>query len=92
MTTSTTSTTPAATPTAAAVQPVIAAVEAIVPTKIVGAKAWFKRYLKGEIALVGTIASLALTVLPADGLIAHYAGVIVAAVTIIGVVEAENGI
>ena len=93
MTTSTTSTTPAATPTVAAtVQPVIAAVEAIAPTKIVGAKAWFKRYLKGEIALVGTIASLALTVLPADGLIAHYAGVIVAAVTIIGVVEAENGI
>jgi hypothetical protein len=75
------------------VQPVIDATEAIVPAvKVTGAKAWFKRYLKGEIALVGTVASLALAYVPAGGSLYHYASIIVSAVTIIGVVEANNGI
>jgi hypothetical protein len=78
---------------AAEVQPVITAAETIVPTvKVTGAKAWFKRYLKGEIALVGTVASLALDLVPVGGNLYHYASVIVGAVTIIGVIEAQNGI
>jgi hypothetical protein len=91
--TNTTPITPDAAKVAADVQPVIAAATVIVPAaQVTGAKAWFKRYLKGEIALVGTVASLALTYLPADGTLAHYAAIIVSAVTIIGVVEAKNGI
>lgn len=75
------------------IQPVIDAAEAIVPAvKVTGAKAWFKRYLKGEIALVGSVATLALAYLPAGGSLAHYASIIVTAVTIIGVVEATNGV
>lgn len=74
------------------VQPVITAVEALNPVAVTGAKAWFARYLKGEIVLVGTVASLALSILPAGGNLAHYAAVIVGAVTIIGVVEAKNGL
>ena len=77
----------------AAVQPVIDAVETIAPeAATTGVKAWVRRYLKGEIALVGTVASLALAYLPAGGTAFHYASIIVAAVTIIGVVEARNGI
>ena len=75
------------------VQPVINAVETVVPAPTVaGAKAWVARYLKGEIALVGTVATLALAYLPTGGNLFHYASVIVSAVTIIGVVEAKNGI
>ena len=59
---------------------------------VTGAKAWFKRYLKGEIALVGTVAAAVLAYLPEGGNLAHYAGIIVSAVTIIGIVEAKNGI
>jgi hypothetical protein len=87
-----TNVTPTPATIAAEVQPVILAAVALAPTKAPGVKAWIRRYLKGEIAFVGIVATLALTVLPADGLIAHYAGVIVAAVTLIGIVEAENGI
>lgn len=79
-------------PTATKIQPVIDAAEALVPTKVTGAKAWFKRYLKGEIALVGSVATLALAYLPAGGSLAHYASIIVTAVTIVGVVEATNGV
>ena len=76
-----------------AVQPVIDAVEAIAPpAATTGVKAWIRRYLKGEIALVGTVATLSLAYLPAGGTAFHYASIIVAAVTIIGVVEARNGI
>ena len=75
------------------VQPVIDAVVAVTPAaQVTGAKAWFRRYLKGEIALVGTVAAAALAYLPEGGNLAHYAGIIVSAVTIIGVVEAKNGI
>lgn len=76
-----------------AVQPVIDAVEAIAPpAATTGVKAWIRRYLKGIIALVGTVATLSLAYLPAGGTAFHYASIIVAAVTIIGVVEARNGI
>ncbi len=75
------------------IQPVIdEAVKVIPAAKVAGAKAWFKRYLKGEIALVGTLASLALTYLPPGGSLAHWAAVVVSAVTVVGVVEARNGI
>jgi hypothetical protein len=86
---------PAATPIeiAATIQPVIAALEAVTPpVKVAGAKSWFKRYLKGEIALVGSVATLALAYFPEGGNWAHWASVIVTAVTIIGVVEASNGL
>lgn len=89
------STTPTVDPSTVAqsVQPVIDAATAIVPAaKVTGAKAWFKRYLKGEIALVGSVASLTLAYVPAGGTLAHYASIIVTAVTIIGVVEATNGV
>lgn len=75
------------------VQPVITGAEALVPAaKVTGAKAWFKRYLKGEIALVGSVATLALAYVPAGGSIAHWASVAVTIVTVIGVVEATNGV
>jgi hypothetical protein len=78
---------------AATVQPVIVAAEVVVPVaKVAGAKSWFKRYLKGEIALVGSVATLALAYFPEGGNLAHWASVIVTAVTIIGVVEASNGL
>lgn len=77
----------------AAVQPVIDATETLAAASATkGVKAWIRRYLKGEIALVGTVASLALAYLPVGGNLAHYAAVVVSAVTIIGVVEARNGI
>lgn len=76
-----------------AIQPVIVTAETFVPAvKVTGAKAWFKRYLKGEIAFVGSLASLTLAYLPVGGTLAHYASIIVTAVTIIGVVEATNGV
>ena len=61
-------------------QPVIDAVEPLVPAPATaGLKAWIRRYLKGEIALVGTVATLALAYFPAGGSFAHYAAFIVSA-------------
>ena len=86
-------TNPDPTTVAANIQPVINAAETVLPTTLTtGAKAWFKRYIKGWIVLIGSVASLALAYLPSNGNLFHYASVIVTAVTIIGVVEVDNGI
>lgn len=95
MTTTTTPAIPDATATKIEdnAQSIINTAETLVPAKDVSAfKAWFKKYLKGIIATVGTVATLALTVIPPSSAVYHYAAIIVGAVTIIGVIEARNGI
>lgn len=79
--------------TANNIQPVIDAAINVIPanevTKIGG---FVKKYLKGEIVLVGSIATLVLQYVPMDSTIGHIASAVVAAVTIAGVVIAKNSV
>ena len=74
-------------------QPVIDAVLVVVPDEQEeGAKAFFKRYLKGWIALVGVGATYSLLYIPIDSLGAQIAGALVGVTTVVGLVAARNGV
>jgi hypothetical protein len=73
-------------------QPVIEAAEAVVPAdQVAGAKAFFKRYLKGEIALVGVLATLTLQYVSVDSIPGQIATGALGIATVVGIVWAKNG-
>jgi hypothetical protein len=76
------------------IQPLIDAASAVVPpVKLKGAKAFFKRYLKGEIALAGVAAAYVATLVPIDSLAAHIAAGVLSVATVIGILASpKNGL
>lgn len=74
-------------------QPIIDAAEAAIdPEHVDTAKAFFKRYLKGWIALAGVSAAYSLQFFPIDSIAAQVAGAVIGISTVIGLVAARNGI
>lgn len=76
---------------AANAQPVIDALKESIPAAdIAKVEAWYKRYAKGIVVVLGSAATVALQYVPVDSQVGHIATGVVLAVTVVGVIGLKN--